>query len=68
MESNEDFKHLNLLSIKQVCELLNRDRKTIWEWVRDGQFINPIKVNGRTLGFLETDYEQWLQNKANEIS
>ena len=66
MSTQEKYKKFNLLSIEQVCDLLNRDRKTLWAWMRDGHFINPIKVNGRTLGFLETDFEQWLISKSQE--
>ncbi len=53
-----------LLTIKQVCELVNRDRRTIWKWVKDGLFIEPIKMQGRTIGFREKDLIEWIENNG----
>ncbi|MHA6962877.1 helix-turn-helix transcriptional regulator [Zobellella denitrificans] len=49
-----------LLSIKEICSFINRDRRTLWAWVRDGKFPQPIKMNGRTLGWPESVYQGWL--------
>ena len=56
----------NILTIEQVCNILNRDRRTIWVWQKSGDFINPIKFKSRTLGYLQTDLENWInqQQKA----
>jgi predicted DNA-binding transcriptional regulator AlpA len=35
-----------ILSITAVCELVGRNRRTLWAWVRDGVFPEPIKVHG----------------------
>lgn len=39
--------------------MLPVSEKTIWTWVRDGQFPKPIKMNGRTLWRL-SDIEEWI--------
>ncbi len=57
----------NLLSIEDVCKLINRNRRTLWEWVRDGKFPQPIKINGRTLGWKESTYNEWIENIDKEI-
>ncbi len=51
-----------LLSIKMICELINRDRRTLWVWVRDGRFPQPLKHNGRTLGWTVKQYDDWLES------
>jgi prophage regulatory protein len=49
-----------LLSIKQICELINRDRRTLHVWTRDGKFPQPLRINGRCIGWKESTYNEWL--------
>ena len=56
----------NILSIEQICNLVNRDRRTLWTWSKQGKFIKPIKVNNVTLGYLESDYNAWLETISKE--
>ena len=49
-----------ILSITAVCELVGRNRRTLWAWVRDGVFPKPIKVHGKTVGWPESVYQRWL--------
>jgi len=49
-----------ILSITAVCELVGRNRRTLWAWVRDGVFPQPIKVHGKTVGWPESVYQNWL--------
>ncbi|RAS54415.1 AlpA family transcriptional regulator [Vibrio diazotrophicus] len=52
-----------LISIKQMTDLLNRNRRTLHVWVRDGKFPEPLKMNGRTVGWPESVYHQWLSEQ-----
>lgn len=56
--------HDSLISIPQMCELLNRNRRTIWAWVKNGQFPEPVRNNGRTLGWRASTYRQWLAESS----
>lgn len=49
-----------LMPYSEVCGILNRNYKTVWKWTREGKFIPPVKLNGRTVGFKREDFEQWL--------
>jgi len=49
-----------LISIKQMCNNLSRDRRTLWAWVKDGKFPQPLKHEGRTLGWTLEAYKNWL--------
>ena len=49
-----------ILSITEVCDLVGRNRRTLWAWVRDGVFPEPIKVHGKTVGWPESVYQNWL--------
>ncbi|WP_298443886.1 AlpA family phage regulatory protein [uncultured Ferrimonas sp.] len=53
-----------LWTYKEVCELVNRDYGTVWRWVNKGLFPEPIRINGRTLGWREKTIKQWLNDTA----
>ena len=57
-----------ILSINDICQLVQRNRKTLWTWVHQGLFPQPIKMNGRTIGWPESSYQQWLNEKVVEKS
>lgn len=57
------MKTQKLISIPDMCGLVNRDRRTLWAWVRDAKFPKPIKMNGRTIGWPESAYQSWLQEQ-----
>jgi len=49
-----------ILSIRDICHLIQRDRRTLWCWVKSNQFPDPIRMNGRTVGWPENVYQEWL--------
>ena len=58
MQSN-----IRVISQPEVRKAIgNIGKTTLWRWVRDGLFPQPIRVNGRAIGFRESDILEWLQN------
>ena len=53
-----------LISIKEMCLLLHKDRRTIWGWVRDRKFPQPLKIGNRTMGWRQAQYEEWLEKNT----
>lgn len=51
-----------LIRIREMLDLLNCSRTTLYRWVLSGQFPAPKKRSGRTMGWTVTQYEQWLDN------
>ncbi|MCA0937804.1 helix-turn-helix domain-containing protein [Vibrio alginolyticus] len=49
-----------LMPYSEVCEILNRSYKCLWVWTKEGKFIQPVRLNGRAIGFKREDFEQWL--------
>ncbi|ENC83721.1 prophage CP4-57 regulatory family protein [Escherichia coli P0299917.7] len=43
-----------------MIELLAVSRTTLWRWVNEGIFPEPRKIQGRTLGWTASQYEEWL--------
>lgn len=52
----------HLIGIKEMCGLIGRDRRTLWAWVRSGKFPEPLRINGRTIGWRASSYRSWLEN------
>lgn len=41
--------------------------KTIWEWVRKGQFPKPVKLSDNVTVWRKSDIDAWLEDKANAV-
>ncbi len=53
------------LSIEQVCELLNKDRTTIWRWTYKSKILTAYQLAGSPY-YRRSEIEQILsQNKVN---
>ena len=52
-----------LISIQQMCELVNRDRRTLWAWTKQGKFPIGVKLGNRTLGWTQEAFNQWLDQQ-----
>jgi len=37
---------------------------TIWRMVRDGEFPAPLRLSKNTVGWLESDIEAWIEQRA----
>lgn len=48
-----------LLTYSDLESRYNRNYKTIWTWVKQGKFPQPVKLNGRTLGWKPELIEQF---------
>ena len=53
-----------ILSTKQICELTGCNRVTVWRMVRDGRFPAPIQITGNKIGWLQSDYQDWLAEQV----
>lgn len=51
----------HLIRIYMMLQLLNCSRTTLYRWVKDGDFPEPLKRGGRTLGWPVKLYEEWLE-------
>ncbi len=54
-------KHMKLLTIKEVMNLLNIKRTTVFEWTKSGYLPAPVRrPSGHTLGYKLADIENWM--------
>ncbi|MEZ9510759.1 helix-turn-helix transcriptional regulator [Vibrio breoganii] len=53
-----------LITYSELCKTLNRNYKTIWAWVKQGKFPDPVKIHGRTVGWKQSDIDAWFAQNS----
>lgn len=51
---------LQLLSKKQVCDMLGVAQVTVWRWVRDGHLPKPLQLGPRRIAWRTSDLQAFL--------
>jgi len=46
--------------VKQVCDRVEMKRGNIYHFIKQGTFPKPIRLSPGTVGWLESDIEQWI--------
>ena len=52
-----------MISIKEASKILGVSEKTLWEWVRKGEFPQPIKLSPTITVWRATDIAEWMKSK-----
>lgn len=54
-----------IMPLKEVSEALGRTPKTIWRWwAKEKIFPQPIQMNGRCLGWRESEVNKWIESQG----
>lgn len=54
---------MNVFRLKAVINTVGLSKATIYKMMSDGLFPKSIKLGSRSVGWLATDIEQWLQSR-----
>ena len=54
----------NIIRLPKTIQKTGLSRSTIYALVTRGEFPQQIKLSPRTMGFLESEVDQWLADKA----
>lgn len=52
---------LRLPDVEARCGV---NRRTLYYWIERGMFPRPINLGPRTVGWLDSDIEAWIHEKA----
>lgn len=55
---------LQYLRAAEVCALLRISRPTLWRLRRDREFPAPTSLSRRSIGWRQSDVEQWLNSRT----
>ncbi len=53
-----------LLALRELCELLSISRSSIYKWLSEGDFPQPIRIGGRSIRWRVEDIEAWKDSLA----
>lgn len=54
---------LKIVRPKQLAELLSVSTVTVWRMEKRGELPRRKKISSRTVGWLESDIKEWLDNR-----
>lgn len=57
---------MELLTLKELCELLQCSQQSIWRKRKKGKFPSPVESMLPTLRWRKTVIEHWLKGDTNE--
>lgn len=57
---------LNILRIKEVCRKTGLSRSTIYELMGQGLFPKSVALTPRTVGWIESEIDNWIEQKKND--
>ena len=57
-----------ILRLPQATEKTGLSRSTIYDLISKGEFPKQVKLSPRTMGFIESEVDQWLADRAENRS
>jgi len=48
---------------REILQLVGVSRPTLWDWRRKGLFPQPRRLGPNTIGWLESEVQEWLQTR-----
>ena len=55
-----------LLRLPEVIKKTGRSRSSIYSGIKDGSFVQPVKIGARAIAFVESEVDQWVQDRIVE--
>jgi prophage regulatory protein len=55
-----------LLRLPAVIKKTARSRSSIYAGIKDGSFVQPIKIGERSIAFIESEVDQWVKDRIAE--
>ena len=56
-----------IISIPEVLDRVGVGRLTLYEWMAKGDFPASIPLGARSVGFLESDVDEWIEARVRRV-
>lgn len=56
-----------LLTTKQVAELVSAGERTVWRWSRSGIMPAPVKIGASTVRFRRSEITAWIEARCPRV-
>lgn len=50
-----------ILRLTEVCDVTGLSRSTIYAWISEGSFPRYIRLGGKSVGWLLSDINAWIE-------
>jgi prophage regulatory protein len=57
-----------LLRRPEVEERTGLSRSTLYDWMKRGEFPQPVKLGARIVAWRESDVTAWLENRKTRVA
>lgn len=57
---------MRIIRLKEVTHLTGLARSTIYKYLAEGRFPKTVPLMGRSVGFLESEVQEWILERINE--
>ncbi len=57
---------MRIIRLKEVIESTGLARSTVYKFISDGVFPIPISLGDRSVGWLESEVQDWILDKVKE--
>lgn len=54
---------MRIIRLKDVIATTGLARSTIYKFVSDGAFPAPVSLGGRSVGWVESEVEEWIMER-----
>ena len=54
----------SILRVQEVSRRVGLSRTTLWRLAKRGEFPQARKLTAKTIGWLESDVEEWIETRA----
>lgn len=55
-----------LIRLPNVIKRAGISRSTIYNLIKEGSFPSPIRLGGRSIAFIESEIDDWIDSKIKE--
>ena len=59
-----ESKHELILKKPSVLNMVGMSAPTLWRRVKDKSFPQPISLGGRSVGWLQSEVNEWIKTRA----
>ncbi|AOE83086.1 helix-turn-helix transcriptional regulator [Pseudomonas sp. TCU-HL1] len=57
---------MKVIRLQQVMEMTGLGRSTVYKYVSENWFPKPIPLGGRSVGWLESEVDEWILDRIEE--
>jgi prophage regulatory protein len=57
-----------ILRLPEVRKRIGLGRSSVYQLIRQGRFPRPVHLSARTVGWIESEVEQWIAERAADRS